>query len=277
VRHTTPWKALVKTDYDGLFVKVTDPLGYVTITELDPLGRPVVINDAAKGITSYTWGPFGFLRSVTDPGTLADPSGAVTITKRDALGRVKQLVDPDRGTTTQVWNGWGELLSSTDALGRVTSLEYDGIGRTTSRTDKQNGVLPMTTTWRWDTAANGIGKLHKLTSPDGEKVFAYNTRGQLEGLTLAVNGADALLEGKLGYDEFGRVGTSTYPSPAGAPPFVIKQDFDAFGHVLKVHDGVTDYWRLTDVEPRVRVRRALEPQEPHRRAPAAEQDRAFPV
>jgi len=32
--------------------------------------------------------------------------------------------------TTQVWNGWGELLSSTDALGRVTSFEYDGLGRT---------------------------------------------------------------------------------------------------------------------------------------------------
>jgi hypothetical protein len=113
----------------------------------------------------------------------------------------------------------------------------------------------MTTTWAWDTAANGIGKLHKLTSPDGEKVFAYNTRGQLAGLTLAVNGTDALLEGKLGYDEFGRVGTITYPTPAGAPPFVIKRDFDAFGHVLKVHDGVTDYWRLTDVDNAGRFRK----------------------
>ena len=217
VRHTTPWKAPVQTAYDGLFVHVTDPLGHVTITELDPLGRPVDITDAAKGITSYIWGPFGFLRSVTDPGTLGDPSGAVTITKRDALGRVKHLVDPDRGTTTQVWNGWGEVLSSTDALGRVTSFEYDGLGRTKSRTDKQNGVLAMTTTWTWDTAANGIGKLHKLTSPDGEKVFAYNNRGQFEGLTLSVTGTDAILEGKLGYDEFARVATLTYPSPAGAP------------------------------------------------------------
>jgi hypothetical protein len=55
----------------------------------------------------------------------------------------------------------------------------------------------MTTTWTWDTAANGIGRLHKLTSPDGEKVFAYNPRGQLAGLTLSVTGTDALLEGKL--------------------------------------------------------------------------------
>jgi YD repeat-containing protein len=105
VRHTTPWKALVQTAYEGLFAHVTDPLGNVTSTEIDPLGRPVEITDAAKGRTSYVYGPFGFLHSVTDPGTLADPGGAVTITKRDALGRVKQLDDPDRGTTLQVWNG----------------------------------------------------------------------------------------------------------------------------------------------------------------------------
>ena len=90
---------------------------------------------------------------------------------------------------------------------------------------------------------------HKLTSPDGENVFSYNTRGQLEGVTLSVSGANTLLEGKLGYDEFARVATITYPTPAGAAPFVITQDFDRFGHVLKVHDAVTDYWRLTDSIP----------------------------
>jgi RHS repeat-associated protein len=254
VRHTTPWKALVQTAYDGLLVKVTDPIGHVTITELDPLGRPAAITDAAKGVTSYVYGPFGFLHSVTDPGTLADPSGAVTITTRDALGRVKQLDDPDRGTTIQVWNGWGELLSSTDAIGRVSTFEYDGLGRMESRTDKQNGVLGMTTTWTWDTAANGLGKLHKLTTPDGEKVFAYNARGQLERLTLAVSGADAVLEGKLAYDPFGRVATITYPTPAGAPLFVITQEHDPFGNVVRVHDGATDYWRLTDVDNAGRYR-----------------------
>jgi YD repeat-containing protein len=52
VRHTTPWKALVQTAYEGLFAHVTDPLGNVTSTEIDPLGRPVEITDAAKGRTS---------------------------------------------------------------------------------------------------------------------------------------------------------------------------------------------------------------------------------
>jgi RHS repeat-associated protein len=254
VLHVTPWKATVQTSYDGLFVNVTDALKNVTITEHDPLGRPVAITDAAKGLTKYVYGPFGFLYAVTDPGTLADPSGAVTVTKRDALGRVKQLDDPDRGTTIQVWNGWGELVSSTDALGRTITFERDALGRTKSRIDKQNGALPLTTTWTWDTAANAIGKLHKLTSPDGEKIYSYNKLGQLEGLTLNVNGANAILEGKLGYDEFARVATITYPTPAGAPPFVITQDHDPYGHVIKVHDDVTNYWQLKDVDNAGRFR-----------------------
>jgi RHS repeat-associated protein len=254
VRHTTPWSATTETAYSGLVVQVIDALSNVTLTTLDPLGRPVAITDAAKGVTSYTYGPFGELYTVTDPGTLADPSGAVTTTRRDALGRVKQLDDPDRGTTVHVYDGFGELLSSTDALGRVSTFEYDSIGRLTSRIDQQKGSPLLTTTWTWDTATNGIGKLHKLASPDGEKTYAYTPRGQLEGLTLAVTGASEILKGKLGFDAFGRVETITYPTPAGAPPFVATHDFDAYGHVLKVHDGATAFWQLTDVDNAGRFR-----------------------
>jgi hypothetical protein len=59
---------------------------------------------------------------------------------------------------------------------------------------------------------------------------------------------DAIFEGKLGYDEFARVATITYPTPAGAAPFVITHDFDPFGNVIKVRDAATDYWTLADVD-----------------------------
>jgi RHS repeat-associated protein len=245
VRHTTPWKAITETAYDGLLAQVIDPLGNVTSTQLDPLGRPVAITDAAKGLTSYTYGPFGALYTVTAPG------GALTRTTRDALGRVQKLEDPDRGTSLQTYNGFGELLESTDALGRVVTFEPDGLGRPKSRTD-QKGAEVLTTTWTWDTAANGIGKLHKLASPDGLKTHSYNNLGQLEGLSLAVSGAT--LEGKLSYDQFGRVETITYPTPAGAPPFVVTQEYDPYGHVLKVRDDATTYWHLKDVDNAGRFR-----------------------
>jgi YD repeat-containing protein len=75
-------------------------------------------------------------------------------------------------------------------------LHYDELGRTISRID-QKGAEILTTSWTWDTAPNGIGKLHELTSPDGTKSYTYNGLGQLVGLALAVSGANATLEGKL--------------------------------------------------------------------------------
>ena len=69
-----------------------------------------------------------------------------------------------------------------------------------------------------------------------------------------MSGANAILEGKLGYDQFARVATITYPTPAGVAPFVITQDYDPYGHVLNVHDDVTNYWHLQDVDNAGRFR-----------------------
>ncbi|XXT19469.1 RHS repeat-associated core domain-containing protein [Sorangium sp. So ce429] len=249
VRHTTPWGAVVETGHDGLRAEVTDALGHVTALEIDPLGRPVTVTDAAMGVTRYKHGPFGALYTVTDPG------GAVTRTMRDAFGRVRQLDHPDRGTTVFTNDGFGERVSSTDARRRVMKVAYDGLGRTTSRVD-EDGAERLTTAWTWDTAAHGIGKLHVLDSPGGEKTYGYTGRGKLETVTLRIDGERAALESRLDYDELGRVETITYPTPAGAAPFVVAHDHDAHGHVLAVRDSATRsaYWRLTDVDSAGRFR-----------------------
>ncbi|XWJ68823.1 RHS repeat-associated core domain-containing protein [Sorangium cellulosum] len=249
VRTTTPWNAVTTTEYDGLLVRVTDALDHVTVTAQDPLGRTESINDAADGITRYGYGPFGMLHTVTDPG------GAATRMTRDAFGRVRQLDDPDRGTTRSIHDGFGELMSSTDALGREATWAYDALGRPDTRVDRHGAEL-LTTKWTWDTAAHGIGKLHTLASPDGGKTYGYTRFGQIETITLRIDGEGAPLEAKLGYDELGRVDTVTYPAPSGAASFVVAHDHDAHGHVLAVRDSETKdaYWRLTDVDDAGRFR-----------------------
>ncbi|XXY20357.1 RHS repeat-associated core domain-containing protein [Sorangium sp. So ce216] len=249
VRHTTPWKAVVETEYDALRVRVTDELDHVTVVEKDALGRTVSVTDAASGVTRYDYGPFGVLTTVTDPG------GAVTTTAHDAFGRVRKREDPDRGTTVATNDGFGEVVRSTDALGRVTTFAYDGLGRTTSRLD-EHGAERRTTTWTWDTAAHGIGKLEESESPDGEKTYTYNDEGKIETVTLRIGGERAALTSRLDYDDFGRVETITYPAPAGAAPFVVAHDHDAHGHVIAVRDSATRaaYWRLTDVDDAGRFR-----------------------
>jgi YD repeat-containing protein len=91
-------------------------------------------------------------------------------------------------------------LSTTDALGRVATFGYDGLGRTKSRIDKQLGQKTLMTTWLWDKAPNGIGKLHKLIGPGGTKTYAYTSLGQLESLALTVVAKNETFEAKLGYD-----------------------------------------------------------------------------
>ncbi len=241
VEHVTPWGLSVRTSYEGAKVKVSDSLGKTTIAEQDPLGRPVSVIDAAKGTTSYTYGPFGLLHTVIDPG------GALTRTHRDALGRVRQLDDPDRGTTITIHDGFGELVSSTDALGQVTSYEYDALGRPLSRLD-QLGGKQRATAWAWDLAAHGLGKLQALTSPDGAKTYTYNQHAKPETLSLTVEGET--FTGRLDYDGSGRVSAITYPTPEGAPPFIVAQDHDAHGHLLTARDSATSfpYWELTEVD-----------------------------
>ncbi|WP_437813338.1 RHS repeat-associated core domain-containing protein [Sorangium sp. So ce1078] len=249
VRHTTPWNAVVETDYDAWRVEVTDALQQVTVVEHDPLGRPVAVTDAALGVTRQEYGPFGVLTTITDPG------GVVTTTTHDAFGRVRRREAPDRGTTRFTNDGFGELVTSTDALGRTMTFAYDPLGRARSRVD-EDGAERRTTTWTWDTAAHGVGKLEALESPDGQKRYTYTGHGKLETVTLRIEGERTTLKSRLDYDDLGRVATVTYPTPAGAAPFVVVHDHDAHGHVLAVRDGATSlsYWRLTDVDSAGRFR-----------------------
>ncbi|MEO7329303.1 MAG: FG-GAP-like repeat-containing protein, partial [Minicystis sp.] len=252
IEHTTPWGLQVSTSYEGAAVQVSDALGNLTTAEQDALGRPMKVIDAAHGTTAYTYGPFGLAQTITAPGN------AVTVTTLDALGRIKQLDDPDRGTTITTHDGFGELISSTDALNRVTSSEYDTLGRPLSRVDVLDGKQRVTT-WTWDTAGHGLGKLHKLASPDGQKVYSYNALGKLETMGLAIEGEPDVFTGRLDYDAAGRVSAITYPTPAGAAPFVIAQDYDAHGYIITARDSATSfpYWQLADVDDAGRFKREV--------------------
>ena len=189
---------------------MTDPLMNVTLAEQDALGRAVSVTDAAMAVTSYTYGPFGDPYTVTAPGarsrrrraTPSAASGSSTI--------------PTRAPPPPMHDGFGELISSTDALGRMVTFTYDALGRTESRLDQDSGQS-LTTSWTWDTAPHGIGKLAQLTSPDGQKTYSYTPLGQLNTISLAVNGESDVLQATLGYDpSSGLVKTITYPTPAGA-------------------------------------------------------------
>ncbi len=248
LRHTTPWNAPVTTTYDGLVIDSADPVLNHTKTEVDTLGRPVTITDAEQGKTRYSYGPFDTLYTVTDPGN------ATTKWTRDAFGRVRQLEEPDRGTTIYVHDGFGDLLRTTDALGRVATFDVDALGRVETRSDKL-GAQVITTTWTWDTASNGVGRLHSLTSPDGVKTYGYSKRGQTESVILGMSG-DAFAA-HFAYDDFGRLKGVDYPQPLGMEPFGVTHDYDEHGFLIGVRDKTTDaaFWELKEVDEAGRIQK----------------------
>jgi len=243
IEHISPWGAVTTTQYIGRAIVITAPGGVVTRIENDALGRPVKIIDPEGGETSYTYGPFGGLWTVTDPG------GAVTTTERDDYGRVRLYSDPDRGKTEAHYDGFGQQRWSRDEAGREIHDTHDPLGRPVLRADT-DGV----TTWTWDTAAHGIGKLADVESPDGHRVtYTYDALGRLQGTGLEIDG-ESFATG-VTYDTLGRVDVVSYPQAPGLGAFAVRRQYDAHGHLVAVRNAANSaaYWQVTSADGAGRI------------------------
>ncbi len=252
--HKSPWQAVTSYDYDVNTIKVTDPLNHITTIQNDRMGRPATITDARNGVTAYTYTAFGSLLTVTDPGK------AVTTTWRDAYGRVKALIDPNRGASSMSYDGFGQVKSSTNAVSRTSTFMYDALGRMTLRQDTpgyDNSPVDSTT-WKWDVAPLGVGKVAKgalaaMESPDGvTAVYSYDLYGRLHETQQTI--ANESFTSTIGYDPQSRVSTVTYPQGLGVAAFTVKNEYDSHGHLIKVWDpannsgGTVYHWKLTSTD-----------------------------
>ena len=252
VLHTSAWGAETRVSYIGAAVQVVEPGKPPTTTHRDALGRVKSVFDAAGGFTSYSYGPFGHARTVTAV------DATVTTMEADAWGRTTSLTDPNRGKSISHYNGFGDLTSSVDVLGRKVRLFYDFVGRKVARFD-DDGATVTKTKWVWDIAplgagpAKALGGLAAVESPDAQTSLAYDALGRVASSTLTVNGE--LFSTKLGYDAAGRVSTIDYPEPGGAEPFAIVQEYDAYGHLIRVREPARnlDHWTLTGTDGAGRV------------------------
>ena len=136
-------------------VKTIAPDGTFTTTLYDELGRKVAETDQARIQTDFEYDSQGRLIAVTQPEVL-DPDTA-------------QMDNP---RTSYTYNEQGNMLTQEDAEKRITSFEYDLLGRRTSRT------LPMDETeyMEYDSAGNLVLK----TDFKGQKIrFIYDTSNRL--------------------------------------------------------------------------------------------------
>ena len=202
----------IYTDYLGLDTTVTrvssdgQPVQATTYTQ-DSQGQIIQVQDGLKHRSSYVYGPFGVLTSVTGP------DGSVFGFEYDVFGNKTVQTDPDMGKWLYRYNAFGELKWQKDANAQLITFEYDDLGRNSTRTEG-SGTGAVTTRWAYDSTVmgKGLGRLDKVThTANGgtTESYLYDGAGRVNSMTSTIDGVNYVVA--TGYDAFDRTDTVAYP------------------------------------------------------------------
>ncbi|SNT40931.1 RHS repeat-associated core domain-containing protein [Actinomadura meyerae] len=180
--------------------------------------------------TTYTYTPAGEIASVTDP------SGNTFTSAYDVRGRKIQTTDPDKGTSTFTYDDLDRVVSTTDARGKKIFTTYDGLGRKTA-THEGAADGPLLTSYTYDTATRGKGKLAKsIRHYDGaqyiNQVHGYDTLSRVEAAAVTIPSHQGALAGTYlfttNYNLDGTIQSSTLPAAGGLPLEALVNTYDTW-------------------------------------------------
>ena len=260
-------------DQQGRQVAVTDPLGMVSRTYYDALGRAFssVRKLSRQYLEDGTPRPAGLSETNLRNETIyagdgrvtafANEAGNITQYGYDALGRQTEVTDPLNHTTASAYDGLGRLVSRSDANGIVTRFEYDNLGRLKAVVENyQAGAQPDSSTnvrteYTFDANGNrlgikdgnshittftydALGRLKSEQDPLGNTwVYGYDKAGNRVSLTDA-NGKTT----NYTYDDLNRLVFIDYPSTGSgqspSPDADVTFTYDAAGRRLSMTDEI---------------------------------------
>lgn len=266
VGQTLPDGTTITNAFSGLTgtsttANVTATLSQTRTETKNARGNVVEVKDNLNKIATYEYDAFDNLTKVTDA------ASNITTTVYDDLGRRKSLTAPDLGTTFFSYNVAGELLTETDAKNQVTEYTYDLLGRMTLRVDKNSGATKVNeTTWVYDTATKGVGKLTETSTETWvggvsyvgyKRSHTYDTLGRVGTTSVDVDEGDsgtALTTGTFtfGYDSGSRLHTVQYPSPLN---LTVEYLYNECGHLIEVKNQTVNksVWKATALDARDQV------------------------
>ncbi len=245
-----------QTIYDGFTTTIINQAEQKRIKEVNAVGNLVKTTDNLGSVTTYDYDPYSNMSAIMDS------AGNNSIITYDDIGRKVAINDPDKGAWRYDYDVLGNLISQTDAKGQTTTFAYDKLNRMISRTDHAG-----TSTWEYDTALNGIGKLARINSVnvtdkailkklvastealhDGletyTKSYNYDNFGRLSNVKTIIknkNQADVVSASSYSYDQYGRLDLETYPNG-----LKVKNNYNELGYLVKLSDADTSkvYWTL---------------------------------
>lgn len=258
---TTPDGAVVRTDYSGNRVLVTDQAGKQRISQTNGLGQLTDVWEIKSSDTStvavtfpnHAEVAFGYKTSyaydILDNLAKVTQGSQTRYFKYDSLSRLIRARNPEQGTNSALaltdavtGNGqWslgyeydenGNLKKKTDARNVVTNYVYDALNRTTSRT-YSNSTPAVTYTYDGASVTYSKGRLTQVsTSATGfsssTSYDAFDQLGRVKSSLQMTDGRAYLFN--YGYNLAGQLTTETYPSGRA-----VTTSYDRAGRVTAVN------------------------------------------
>jgi len=216
---TAPDLSITTFAYNGLTTSVTNDLKQTKTTVKNSQGQTVTVTDALNNNVSYAYDSFGNLTTTTD--ALFN----VTTLTYDTRGRKIGMTDPDMGNWTYAYDALGELVRQIDAKGQTVTMQYDLLGRMTARNEPD-----LISTWVYDTASHGIGKIASVSSGNGYlRTYTYDTLGRTSGISYVIDNTSSPYVTSTTYDAYSRIYTRTDPTG-----FAVKNNYNANGYLSSV-------------------------------------------
>lgn len=229
-------------DFEGLTTRVTNDKNQTETTVKNARGEVVSVTDANGKAVSFTYDPFGNRTSITDA------AGNVATMTYDKAGRKVASIDPDLGSWTYSYNVLGELVSQTDAKGQTTTMTYDKLGRSLTRA--AGGV---TSTWTYDTATKGVGKLHTASTTNGYlRTLSYDALGRPATTTIRSATGEPSHTTTTSYDADSRIDRIAYPSG-----FEVQYAYTSLGYPSQLSEfGGATLWTANEMDQELRLTRS---------------------
>jgi len=242
-----------RTGQLGQTITTIDARGLSHDKETDDLGRVVRTTEyigATPWSTVQEYGPFNRVKSVSPPPVVTPGIGGkstVQVMSYDLLGRRVRLDDPDSGSHVTSYNAFGDIVKEWVGIQAEPPTYYvrDALGRV-----KEKRAPEGTTTFTWDTATKGIGKLHisKTPLPDQTTItYAYDSVGRASTTNWSIKGRSYTIGRQYEAAPNRRLSRIDYPVTVGTTALSVTYGYDQAGDISRVTklNASVPYWEAT--------------------------------
>ena len=240
----SPRGAIVTTtEYNGFSATTHSPKGHTKTIYKNALDQTIKVVENDGSEVEFSYDALGNLVKTVTNGAVSSKL------KYDEFSRKVSMEDQTLGKWSYDYNAFGELVSQTDAKGETSRLSYDKLGRVVKKVEGGK-----TTTFTYDTAKNGKGKLASSDNGEVRKTYEYDSLGRLTTKTQSID--DQHFETNYAYNSASQISQIAYPSGLR-----MKYEYDMNGLIKSVGIPQKDIWTeefLNLEEDLVKIARYIE-------------------